>query len=144
MLSSAKDELIARCLPFLEEIMDKTPGTEIEQWLNRVYGPNSELYKHLARLIRIGVEDEGWAANIEISGRRDRCALLPAGRPHLVHGQAARRKMTTGRNPLHRRIGLDTLMQTAIYAGVPAANTAFAEAGRIIAELDATDTEDKR
>jgi len=27
-------------------------------------------------------------------------------------------------------------MQTAIYAGVPAANTAFAEAGRIVAELD--------
>jgi 3-oxoadipate enol-lactonase/4-carboxymuconolactone decarboxylase len=27
-------------------------------------------------------------------------------------------------------------MQSAIYAGVPAANTAFAEAGKIIAELD--------
>jgi len=27
-------------------------------------------------------------------------------------------------------------MQTAIYAGVPAANTAFAEAGKIIAGLD--------
>ena len=30
----------------------------------------------------------------------------------------------------------ETLMQTAIYAGVPAANTAFAEAGKVIAELD--------
>jgi 3-oxoadipate enol-lactonase/4-carboxymuconolactone decarboxylase len=30
----------------------------------------------------------------------------------------------------------EVLMQTAIYAGVPAANTAFAEAGKIIAELD--------
>ncbi len=49
---------------------------------------------------------------------------------------------------LHVRAGLsrngftrdelkEVLMQTAIYAGVPAANTAFAEAGRIIAELDA-------
>lgn len=48
---------------------------------------------------------------------------------------------------LHVRAGLsrdgvtreelkETLMQLAIYAGVPAANTAFAEAGRIIAELD--------
>ncbi|WP_157218204.1 bifunctional 3-oxoadipate enol-lactonase/4-carboxymuconolactone decarboxylase PcaDC [Flavisphingomonas formosensis] len=48
---------------------------------------------------------------------------------------------------LHVRAGLarggftrdelkEVLMQTAIYAGVPAANTAFAEAGRIIAELD--------
>ncbi|WP_370638207.1 3-oxoadipate enol-lactonase [Ancylobacter sp. Lp-2] len=49
---------------------------------------------------------------------------------------------------LHVRAGLardgftrdelkEVLMQTAIYAGVPAANTAFAEAGRIIAEIDA-------
>jgi 3-oxoadipate enol-lactonase/4-carboxymuconolactone decarboxylase len=48
---------------------------------------------------------------------------------------------------LHVRAGLsrggftrnalkEVLMQTAIYAGVPAANTAFAEAGRIIAELE--------
>ncbi|WP_277983291.1 3-oxoadipate enol-lactonase [Sphingomonas faeni] len=48
---------------------------------------------------------------------------------------------------LHVRAGLtrdgfsrddlkEVLMQTAIYAGVPAANTAFAEAGRIIAQLD--------
>lgn len=50
---------------------------------------------------------------------------------------------------LHVRAGLsregfsrddlkEVLMQTAIYAGVPAANTAFAEAGRIIADLDTT------
>jgi 3-oxoadipate enol-lactonase/4-carboxymuconolactone decarboxylase len=49
---------------------------------------------------------------------------------------------------LHVRAGLtgggvsrdelkEVLMQTAIYAGVPAANTGFAEAGRIIADLDA-------
>ena len=31
------------------------------------------------------------------------------------------------------------LMQTAIDAGVPAASTAFAEAGRIIADLDRSD-----
>lgn len=48
---------------------------------------------------------------------------------------------------LHVRAGLardgftrddlkEVLMQTAIYAGVPAANTAFAEAGRIIADID--------
>lgn len=48
---------------------------------------------------------------------------------------------------LHVRTGLsrggftqdelkEVLMQAAIYAGAPAANTAFAEAGRIIAELD--------
>ena len=37
---------------------------------------------------------------------------------------------------------MEVLMQTAIYAGVPAANTAFAEAGKIVAELDAALTED--
>ncbi|WP_234729421.1 bifunctional 3-oxoadipate enol-lactonase/4-carboxymuconolactone decarboxylase PcaDC [Acidocella facilis] len=48
---------------------------------------------------------------------------------------------------LHVRAGLaqdgftqdelkETLMQLAIYAGVPAANTAFAEAGKLIADLD--------
>jgi 3-oxoadipate enol-lactonase/4-carboxymuconolactone decarboxylase len=48
---------------------------------------------------------------------------------------------------LHVRAGLshggfsreelkETLMQTAIYAGVPAANTAFAEAAAVIASLD--------
>jgi 3-oxoadipate enol-lactonase/4-carboxymuconolactone decarboxylase len=48
---------------------------------------------------------------------------------------------------LHVRTGLsrqgftqaelkETLMQTAIYAGVPAANTAFAEAGKIIKDLE--------
>nr|WP_246548896.1 carboxymuconolactone decarboxylase family protein [Ancylobacter oerskovii] len=31
----------------------------------------------------------------------------------------------------------EVLMQTAVYAGVPAANTAFAEAGRIIDALEA-------
>jgi 3-oxoadipate enol-lactonase/4-carboxymuconolactone decarboxylase len=50
---------------------------------------------------------------------------------------------------LHVRTGLsrqgftqaelkETLMQTAIYAGVPAANTAFAEAGKIIQDIEST------
>lgn len=54
---------------------------------------------------------------------------------------------------LHVRAGLtrdgftrdelkEALMQTAIYAGVPAGNTAFAEAGKIIAELDKDQTYD--
>ena len=53
---------------------------------------------------------------------------------------------------LHVRTGLmrdgftreelkEVLMQSAIYAGVPAANTAFAEAGKIIAELDSDSDE---
>ncbi len=54
---------------------------------------------------------------------------------------------------LHVRAGLmrdgftrqelkEVLMQSAIYAGVPAANTAFAEAGKIIAELDSGSDKD--
>jgi hypothetical protein len=75
-LSSRKDELIARCLPFLDEVKDMTTGTEVEQWLNTKYGTHSEFYQDLARLIRIGVEEEGWAANIEIAGRKYRRARL--------------------------------------------------------------------
>jgi 3-oxoadipate enol-lactonase/4-carboxymuconolactone decarboxylase len=55
---------------------------------------------------------------------------------------------------LHVRAGLDSggftpdelkeaLMQTAIYAGVPAANAAFSEAGKIIAKLNPYDAEDR-
>jgi 3-oxoadipate enol-lactonase/4-carboxymuconolactone decarboxylase len=53
---------------------------------------------------------------------------------------------------LHVRAGLtmagftveelkETLMQTAVYAGVPAANTAFAEAGKIIKDIETTSGE---
>jgi hypothetical protein len=68
--------LIAQCIPFLEEVKDLTPGTEIEDWLNQKYGPDSELYQTLARLVKKGVED-GWAANTAIDGpayRRSRIA----------------------------------------------------------------------
>jgi hypothetical protein len=74
--SSSKDELIARCLPFLEEVKDMTTGSEVEQWLNDKYGTDSEFYQDLTRLIRIGVEEEGWAANIEIAGWKYRRARL--------------------------------------------------------------------
>lgn len=74
--SSNKDQLIALCLPFLEEIKDMTTGSEVEQWLNTKYSPDSEFYKELARLITLGVEQEGWAANIEIAGRNYRRARL--------------------------------------------------------------------
>ncbi|MES2263675.1 MAG: DUF4863 family protein [Pseudomonadota bacterium] len=71
-----KEKLVARCLPFLEEVKDMTTGSEVEQWLNDHYGPDSQLYRDLARLIRIGVETEGWAANIEISGPHYRRSRL--------------------------------------------------------------------
>jgi hypothetical protein len=73
--ASSKDQLIARCVPFLEEVKDMTAGKEAEQWLNAKYGVDSPLYKDLARLIKLGVE-EGWAANVEIAGPKYRRARL--------------------------------------------------------------------
>ncbi|CAM2156010.1 p-hydroxylaminobenzoate lyase [Pararobbsia alpina] len=70
-----KEALIARCLPFLEEIKDMTTGALAEHWLNTTYGPGSELYTTLATLIKKGVE-EGWAANVEVAGPRYRRARL--------------------------------------------------------------------
>jgi hypothetical protein len=63
----SREELIQRSIPFLRKIKDMTPGAEMEKWLNEKYGENSELYRDLSRLIKIGVE-EGWAANQEIDG----------------------------------------------------------------------------
>jgi hypothetical protein len=73
--ASKKNELIARCIPLLEEIKDMTTGTEVEQWLNTRYGLQSALYEDLSRLVRIGVE-EGWAADVEIAGPKYRRARL--------------------------------------------------------------------
>jgi hypothetical protein len=70
------EALIDRCVPFLEEVKDMTTSTDVELWLNRKYGPDSELYQTLARLVKKGVQ-EGWAANAEIDGpvyRRSRLA----------------------------------------------------------------------
>jgi hypothetical protein len=66
-----RQQLIERSIPFLREIKDMTPGTEVEAWLNGKYGPDSSLYKELAALVQAGIE-EGWAANVEIQGRKYR------------------------------------------------------------------------
>jgi Domain of unknown function (DUF4863) len=66
-----REKLIARSIPFLEEIKDLTPGTEVEQLLNKTYGPGSDVYDELASLITAGIR-EGWAANVELNGPRYR------------------------------------------------------------------------
>ena len=71
-----REALIERCIPFFEEVKDLTTSSAVERWLNENYGPDSELYRTLARLVKRGVED-GWAANVEIDGpayRRSRIA----------------------------------------------------------------------
>lgn len=72
----ARQQLIDRSIPFLEEVKNRTAGEALDVWLNETYGPGTELYDDLARLITEGVKD-GWAANIEVDGpnyRRSRIA----------------------------------------------------------------------
>ncbi|GGC89775.1 4-hydroxylaminobenzoate lyase [Undibacterium terreum] len=69
--ANRKDKLVARLIPFLQEIKDMTASTEVEQWLNEKYGVESETYHELSGLIALAVE-EGWAADTEIAGPRYR------------------------------------------------------------------------
>jgi hypothetical protein len=62
-----RDELIRKSIAFLAIVKDMTPGAQMERWLNTEFGPQSETYRELARLIRLGVA-EGWAANQEVDG----------------------------------------------------------------------------
>ncbi|MGW2348996.1 4-hydroxylaminobenzoate lyase [Actinacidiphila glaucinigra] len=68
-------ELMERSIPFLDAVRNRTPGKELEDWLNATHGPHSELYGHLSHLIKRGVE-EGWAANIEVDGPNYRRSLI--------------------------------------------------------------------
>jgi hypothetical protein len=64
----SRDDLIQISIGFLREVKDMAPGAEMEKWLNEKYGEESQLYRDLARLIRVGVA-EGWAANLEVNGK---------------------------------------------------------------------------
>ncbi|RAY10778.1 DUF4863 domain-containing protein [Actinomadura craniellae] len=64
--------LIEHSISFLDEVKNRTAGEELESWLNHTYPAGSELYAELARLIKIGVLEEGWAANVEVDGPRYR------------------------------------------------------------------------
>ncbi|WP_413192509.1 DUF4863 family protein [Pararobbsia alpina] len=75
--ASHKNELVACLIPLLQEVKDMTPGNAVEQWLNKKYGVGSELYKGLARLATVGVQ-EGWAADTEIAGPRYRRSQVGA------------------------------------------------------------------
>lgn len=55
----------------------RTPGHELEAFLNTHYGPGNAYYEDFCKLCRIGV-DEGWVAATEIDGpnyRRGKIAL---------------------------------------------------------------------
>jgi hypothetical protein len=80
---SKLDELIDVSLPLLEQVRNRTPGRDLENWLNTNYGPGNEIYDKLAKLISDGIA-EGWAAKDEVDGphyRRSRLAE-PTARTH--------------------------------------------------------------
>ena len=79
-----REELIQRSIPFLREVKDMTPGAEMEKWLNEKYGKNSMLYKSLARLIKLGIE-EGWVANQDIDGSNYRRSRILEPSPETFH-----------------------------------------------------------
>ncbi len=74
-MNATPESLLDASLPLLHEIRNMTAGTSTEEWLNRTYGPDSELYETLASIIRAGVAD-GWAANIEVGGPKYRRSRL--------------------------------------------------------------------
>lgn len=73
--TSRLDDLVARFIPFLEEIKDMTAGDATERWLNAKYGVDSEWYADVAARIAQGVKD-GWLAHAEVAGPRYRRAQL--------------------------------------------------------------------
>lgn len=66
-IHTGREELIARLIPFLQEIKDMTAGAKVESWLNQEYGVTSRLYQELSGLITDGVRS-GWAADVEVAG----------------------------------------------------------------------------
>ncbi|MFL9921622.1 DUF4863 family protein [Paraburkholderia fungorum] len=73
---SHKDQLVEHVIPFLNEVKDMTTGTDVERWLNEKYGTESDFHRETSRLMKIGVLEEGWAANVEIGGHRYRRSRL--------------------------------------------------------------------
>ena len=77
-------ELIDRSIPFLEQVKNRTAGGELETWLNANHGPGSDLYDDLARMITDGVR-AGWAANVEVDGRKYRRSRIAEPRDALSY-----------------------------------------------------------
>jgi hypothetical protein len=70
-----REELIQRSIPFLREVRDMAPGAAMDKWLTDKHGEKSDLYKDLAKSIKLSVED-GWATNEEVDGRNYRRSRL--------------------------------------------------------------------
>lgn len=49
----------------------RTPSKDLEEYLNKNYGPGNPLYEDMCKYVKIGL-DEGWCANIEMDGAKYR------------------------------------------------------------------------
>ncbi len=76
--------LIDKSISFLETVKNRTPGDELEKFLNAECGPGSEIYDALAGLAKQGVA-EGWAANEEVGGATYRRSKLQEPTPETFH-----------------------------------------------------------
>jgi hypothetical protein len=99
-----RDLLIDAAIAFIDQIKDKTPGADMERWLNDTHGPGSAIYEDLAQRVRRGVED-GWAADVEISGRHYRRSRLlePCARTHYFSLTTVYMDSRQGRLPADQR-----------------------------------------
>lgn len=63
--------LVETCKKFFAEIEDLTPSKDLEEFLNKNYGPGNPLYEDMCKYVKIGLE-EGWCANIDMDGPKYR------------------------------------------------------------------------
>ncbi|OAA49673.1 p-hydroxylaminobenzoate lyase [Metarhizium rileyi] len=72
--------LVQRCCEFFATVQDLTPGKDLEERLNKDFGPGSAFYEDFCSYIRQGLR-EGWVAETEVSGpnyKRGKIALPSA------------------------------------------------------------------
>ncbi|RJE25881.1 hypothetical protein PHISCL_01788 [Aspergillus sclerotialis] len=71
--------LLETAREFFAEVENLTPGKNLENHLNKNYGPGTKYYDRFASLIRQGIENnEGWAATDELDGPKYRRSRLLA------------------------------------------------------------------
>ncbi|KAF2720900.1 p-hydroxylaminobenzoate lyase [Polychaeton citri CBS 116435] len=68
------------CDEFFDDIQNLTPGHELEERLNREYGPGNKYYEEMCSLVRQGLK-EGWVASGEVDGRKYRRGKIMLPKP---------------------------------------------------------------
>ncbi|KUJ07412.1 p-hydroxylaminobenzoate lyase [Mollisia scopiformis] len=72
-------KLVTTCKQFFSEIDNLTPGKDLEERLNKEYGPGNPLYDTMCACVRTGLK-EGWVATTQLDGPKYRRSkvLLPS------------------------------------------------------------------